>query len=54
MGRDKYGNYVNEKGVTIVDVNTGKVIDLFSPNWYYEDSSSSHTHSIGNIYSICQ
>lgn len=26
----------------IVDVNTGKVIDLFSPNWYYESSASHH------------
>lgn len=38
----------------IVDVNTGKVIDLFSPNWYYESSASNHTRSIGNIYAICE
>lgn len=38
----------------IVDVNTGKVIDLFSPNWYYESSASNHTHSIVDIYAICE
>ncbi|MCM1179475.1 MAG: hypothetical protein NC347_04405 [Clostridium sp.] len=37
----------------IVDVDTGKTIDLFSPNWYYESSSSHHYHSIGDIYAIC-
>ncbi|AEY65587.1 hypothetical protein [Clostridium sp. BNL1100] len=34
----------------IVDVNTGKVIDLFSPNWYYESSASHHSHGIGAVY----
>ncbi len=38
----------------IVDVNTGKVIDLFSPNWYYQSSASHHTRSIGNIFAICE
>ncbi len=38
----------------IVDVNTGKVIDLFSPNWYYESGASHHTHNIGTIYKICE
>lgn len=38
----------------IVDVDTAKVIDLFSPNWYYESSASHHTNGIGKIYAICE
>ncbi len=37
----------------IVDVNTGKVIDLFSPNWYYESSASHHSNGIGAVYATC-
>lgn len=37
----------------IVDVETGKVIDLFSPNWYYESIYSHHTHGISNIFAMC-
>jgi transketolase len=36
-----------------VDVNTGKVIDLFSPNWYYESSASHHSNGIGAVYATC-
>lgn len=36
----------------IVDVDTGKVIDLFSPNWYYDSGDSNHSHSIANVYAI--
>ncbi len=36
----------------IVDVDTGKVIDLFSPNWYYESGDSHHSRNIADIYAI--
>ena len=46
---DSYSKLAN----VIVDVNTAKVIDLFSPNWYYQSSYSNHKRSIGDIFAIC-
>ena len=46
---DSYSTLAN----VIVDVNTAKVIDLFSPNWYYQSSYSNHKRSIGDIFAIC-